>query len=214
MLARLKKTSSETGHALDGASDYLVNLATTAAAILHLGRVTGHPVAALALGALAHIVWANHLMLYDFHCAMYLRFLSGGRHSGGDRARAVEALGRLKAGGASFFQRALMTVFVWQLGNREALLRKVNPLAAELAERPADGAFAQGYVAAHRGPMRLWALLGNAPHMDLMALAAAFGRFDVYFALRIVLFNLVGLIAAVWERRVTRRRLGLEGAPA
>ncbi|HSN99917.1 MAG TPA: hypothetical protein VLS89_16595, partial [Candidatus Nanopelagicales bacterium] len=115
---------------------------------------------------------------------------------------------------APLFYRALMTVFVWQLGNRETLLRRVNPLAAGLAERPVTGAEAARYVAAHRGPMRLWALLGNAPHMDLMALATAFGRFEIYFAARIVLFSALGVAAVIWERRVTRRRLDLEGAPA
>jgi len=214
MIARLKKTSSETGHAIDGASDYFVNLATTAAAIWHVGERTGHPLVAFALGALAHVAWAHHLMLYDFHCAMYLRFLTGGRHSGGDRARAQETLERLRAQKASLFQRTLMTVFVWQLGNRETLLRRVNPMTAQLADRPVSGDFAEQYVAAHRRPMRLWALLGNAPHMDLMVLAAALDHFEVYFVMRIVLFSVLGVIAAVWERRVTRRRLGPEEVPA
>ena len=214
MIARLKKTSSEAGHAIDGASDYAVNVATTLAAIGYLGERTGHPLGALALGLVAHLAWAHHLMLYDFHCAMYLRFLTGGRHSGGDRARAAETLAQLRERRAPLFYRALMTVFVWQLGNREALLRRVNPLAAGLAERPVTGAEAAAYVAAHRGPMRLWALLGNAPHMDLMALATAFGRFEIYFAARIVLFSLLGVVAVIWERRVTRRRLGLSEAPA
>jgi hypothetical protein len=101
-----------------------------------------------------------------------------------------------------------MTVFVWQLGNRQSLLGRVSPLGVQLSERPADGEFARRYVASHRKPMRLWALLGNAPHMDLMALATITGRFEVYFVLRIVLFTLLGVIAAVWERRVLRQELG------
>lgn len=210
MIARLKKTASEAGHAIDGAADYAVNLATTLAAIFHLAQRTGHPLVAIALGLLAHLAWAHHLMLYDFHCAMYLRFLTGGRHSGGDRERAAETLARLRERRAPLFYRALMTVFVWQLGNREALLHKVNPPAARLAARPVSGPEAEAYVAAHRAPMRLWALLGNAPHMDLMALATATGRFEIYFVLRIVLFSALGVAAAIWERRVTR----LEEAPA
>ncbi|EYF08406.1 CDP-alcohol phosphatidyltransferase family protein [Chondromyces apiculatus] len=214
MIARLKKTSSEAGHAIDGASDYAVNVATTLAAIYYLAQRTGQPLVAIGLGLLAHIAWAHHLMLYDFHCAMYLRFYTGGRHSGGDRARAAESLARLRERKAPLFQRAVMTVFVWQLGNREGLLRRVNPRAVRLAEAPVSGPAAEAYVAAHRKPMRLWALLGNAPHMDLMALATAFGRFEIYFVARIVVFTLLGVAAAVWERRVTRRDLDLEGSPA
>ena len=213
MIARLKKTSSETGHAIDGAADYAVNVATTLAAIYHLAEISGRPLLALGLGLGAHVCWAHHLMLYDFHCAMYLRFLTGGKHMGGDQARAKETLARVKSGG-SLFQRILMTVFVWQLGNRESLLRKVSPLGTRLSEQPADSEIARGYVEKHRAPMRLWALLGNAPHMDLMVLAIALDRFEVYFVLRIVVFSLLGIIAATWERRVLRRQADLGEVPA
>ncbi|GAC1352672.1 MAG: hypothetical protein NVSMB1_17870 [Polyangiales bacterium] len=205
MLARLKKTSSEIGHALDGASDYVVNLTTTAAAVFHLGRVSGHPWLAVLIGVVAHLAWAQHLMLYDFHCATYLRFLTGGRHTGGDLARARTTLARLREDRAPFAKVALITVFVWQLGNREDFLRKVNPLAAALTDQPVDGAFAARYVQTHRGPMRVWALLGNAPHMDAMVLAAAFDRFEIYFAARIVFFTLMAICAVIWERKVSQR---------
>ena len=50
--------------------------------------------------------------------------------------------------------------------------------------------------------------------MDLMALATALGRFELYFVLRIVLFTALGVGAALWERRVTRSDVDPEGAPA
>jgi phosphatidylglycerophosphate synthase len=211
MIARLKKTSSETGHAIDGAADYAVNVATTIAAAYHLGQTSGKPLLAAALALGAHVAWANHLMLYDFHCAMYLRFLTGGRHQGGDRERAQKTLENLKAKNGSLFQRVLMTVFVWQLGNRQSLIAKVSPLGVRLSERPADEAFGKMYVAKHRGPMRLWALCGNAPHMDLMALAIVADRFDVYFIARIGLFTLIAIVATLWERRVLRSHPELVG---
>lgn len=209
MIARLKKSSSETGHAIDGASDYAVNVATTIAAVYHLGQTSGHPLLAAALGLGTHMAWAQHLMLYDFHCAMYLRFLTGGKHQGGDRERAQKTLENVRQKG-SLFQRVLMTVFVWQLGNRQNLIAKVSPLGAKLAERPADDAFGREYVATHRSSMRLWAILGNAPHMDLMVLAIALDRFEVYFVLRIVVFSVLAVVAIAWERRILRghRELG------
>jgi phosphatidylglycerophosphate synthase len=211
MIARAKKLSSEAGHALDGAADYAVNIATTAAAIWHLGRTTGHPWIALALGVAAHLAWAHHLMAYDFHCAAYLRFLTGGRHMGGDQQRATESLARVRAryeaepSAGGFLQLSLMRIFVWQLGNRQALLARINPRGVALAAEPADGEQAARYVAAHRGPMRLWALLGNAPHVDSMVLAALVDRFDVYFGARIVLFTIIGFVATAWERRLHAR---------
>jgi phosphatidylglycerophosphate synthase len=210
MIARLKKSSSETGHAIDGAADYAVNVATTIAAAYHLGQTSGKPLLAAGLALGAHVAWAHHLMLYDFHCAMYLRFLTGGKHQGGDRERAEKTLEKLRASG-SLFQRVLMTVFVWQLGNRQGLLAKVSPLGVRLSERPAGDEFGPMYVETHRAPMRLWALCGNAPHMDLMALAIVFDRFDVYFIARIVVFTAIALVAIVWERRVLRSHASLTG---
>lgn len=204
MIARVKKSSSETGHAIDGAADYFVNVSTTIAAAYHLGQTTGQPILAAALGLGTHMVWAQHLMLYDFHCALYLRFLTGGKHQGGDRARAEATLQKIRESG-SLFKRVLMTVFVWQLGNRQGLLEKLSPLGARLATQPMDEAFAREYVETHRAPMRLWAYCGNALHMDLFALAIVFDRFDVYFVTRIVGFSLVAVFATIWERRVLAR---------
>jgi phosphatidylglycerophosphate synthase len=204
MIARVKKSSSETGHAIDGAADYFVNVSTTAAAVYHLGQTSGHPWIAVALGLAAHSAWAQHLMLYDFHCALYLRFLTGGKHQGGDRARAQATLAKVRESG-SLFKRVLMTVFVWQLGNRQGLLEKLSPRGAKIAAEPADEAFAREYVETHRAPMRLWAYCGNALHMDLFALAIVFDRFDVYFLMRIFGFSLVAVVATIWERRVLGR---------
>jgi phosphatidylglycerophosphate synthase len=201
MIARLKKSSSETGHAIDGAADYAVNLATTAAAVFYMTQHGYNPVIAIGLGLVAHMAWAQHLMLYDFHCATYLRFLTGGKHQGGDWDRGKALLQKLRDQKASLFSRAVVSVYVWQLGNRQKFLERVNPIAASYREMSAENG--ASYVARHRTTMRAWAFLGNAPHMDLMSLAAATGRFDLYFLLRIVGFTALAIVLAIWERRVS-----------
>lgn len=213
MIARLKKTSSETGHAIDGAADYAVNLSTTAAAVYYLSQRM-NPLLAIGIGLLAHMAWAQHLMLYDFHCATYLRFLTGGKHQGGDLDRGRELLGRLRERNASLFSRTLVAVYVWQLGNRQTFLERVNPVAASYRTMDADKETGAAYVARHRTTMRAWALLGNAPHMDLMALATATGRFEVYFLGRIVVFTALAVVLAFWERRVSSTPLNGEQATA
>jgi len=213
MIARLKKTSSETGHAIDGAADYAVNLATTAAAVYHMAQRM-NPLLAIGIGLLAHLAWAQHLMLYDFHCATYLRFLTGGKHQGGDLDKGRQLLERLRARNASLFSRTLVAVYVWQLGNRQTFLERVNPVAASYRTLDADAETGAAYVARHRTTMRAWAFLGNAPHMDLMALATATGRFEVYFLGRIVVFTALAVVLAFWERRVSATPLIREEATA
>jgi phosphatidylglycerophosphate synthase len=212
MIARLKKTSSETGHAIDGAADYAVNLATTAAAVYYLTQHGYSLPVAVALGLGAHMAWAQHLMLYDFHCATYLRFLTGGKHQGGDWDRGKALLQKLRDQKASLFSRAVVAVYVWQLGNRQRFLERINPVAAGYRELTADRETGVAYVARHRTTMRAWAFLGNAPHMDLMSLAAATGRFDLYFLLRIVGFTALAVILALWERRVSATPLETQAA--
>jgi len=209
MIARLKKTSSETGHAIDGAADYAVNITTTLAAIYYLSQRM-NPVLAIGLGLVAHLAWAQHLMLYDFHCATFLRFLTGGKHQGGDWDRGKALLQKMKDRGDSLFSVTLVSVYVWQLGNRQSFLEKVNPIAASYRTMEADRETGSAYVARHRTTMRAWAFLGNAPHMDLMALATVTGRFDLYFLLRIVGFTALAVILAFWERRVSAQPLEAE----
>jgi hypothetical protein len=156
------------------------------------------------------MAWAQHLMLYDFHCATYLRFLTGGKHQGGDWDRGKALLQKLRDQQASLFSRAVVAVYVWQLGNRQRFLERVNPVAAGYRELTADHETGAAYVARHRTTMRAWAFLGNAPHMDLMALATVTGRFDLYFLLRIVGFTTLAVVLAFWERRVSAQPLEAE----
>jgi phosphatidylglycerophosphate synthase len=187
MIARLKKTASDAGHAIDGASDYVVNVATTAAAALFLSRTMGW--IAFALAFVAHVAWAHHLMLYDFQSSTFLRVLSRGKHAGGDlaKARALRAAG---------WKAWLVAAYAWQLGNRQRFVERVLPNAA--SPEVGDG---DAWIERHRAEMRAWAWLGNAPHMDGMVLAAATGRFDVYFAARIGLFTLLAVVLCVRDRR-------------
>lgn len=201
MIARVKKTSSEMGHAIDGAADYAVNLATTAAAVFHLAEAHGSPLLWAALGLGAHVAGASHLMLYDFHSATYLRFATGGRHAGGHLDRGKDLLERLRSRGAPWPSRLLIAAYVWQLGNRQRLVDRVTPAAARHWRAPVDPATSAAYVADHRGRMRGWALLGNSPHMDLMVLAAATDRFDLYFLLRIAGFSALAVALAAASRR-------------
>lgn len=192
MVARVTKKSSETGHAIDGAADWLVNVTTFAAAAYHLGEQTRHPWIAALLALAAHLAWMHHLMLYDHHAATFLRHLTGGRHQGGDLERARALAAKLTREHAPLHLRVLTAIYAAQLGNRDRFLRRVIG-APPAEEGPA-------YVERHRGAMRAWAWLGNAPHMDGMVLAAAADRFDVYFLARIVGFTALALSLSLRAR--------------
>lgn len=214
MLARLTKKSSEIGHALDGAADYLVNLATCGAAGWHVAAQTGEPVLAALLAAAAHLAWAHHVMLYDFHCATYLRFEKGGTHAGGDVDRARDALRGVSTERTPWPRRLLMRVYVWQLGNRQRLIRRIDPSAIECAALPARSAHAVRFVETQRGAMKLWAWCGNAPHVDLMALAAATDQLGLYLLVRAFGFSALALALSLNGRRQSRRFLAELGGAA
>lgn len=205
MLARLRKSGSEIGHALDGASDYIVNLATTGAAVYHLAQKTGHVWLSILLGLAAHWAWAHHLMLYDYHCAMYLRHATLGKHTGGQKDNAQKLLADMRARNESWFRLFIMSMYVWQLGNRERFLQRVVPSSIEAARFVHDAETSTRYTQSHKNVMQMWAWLGNAPHMDGMVIATFFDRFDLYFLVRIVGFSALGIMAALSTRRVSLR---------
>jgi phosphatidylglycerophosphate synthase len=199
MIARLKKTASDTGHAFDGAADYAVNLATTVAAAWHLSKTTVRPLLAFSLALVAHLAWAHHLMLYDFQAATFLRVLTRGKHAGGDLARGKALLSRLQLTRASWPVRAIVAGYVFQLGNRQRFLERVLPEATREARYAVDDPDA--WIDRNRASMRLWAWLGNAPHMDGMVLAAMADRFDVYFLVRIFGFTTLAIVLSARARR-------------
>lgn len=144
----------------------------------------------LALGLATHLAWANHITVQDFQYTTYLRFLTGGEYQGGDLDKGRVLAERLRGKTAPWLSRLAVALYVWQLGNRPALLDRLNPPCA-------------AYVARHRATMRWWALLGNAPHMDLMVLAAVTDHFQVYFLVRIIGFTGLAIALLLWERRIS-----------
>ncbi|HEX2878869.1 MAG TPA: hypothetical protein VHO25_04970, partial [Polyangiaceae bacterium] len=53
----------------------------------------------------------------------------------------------------------------------------------------------------NRGPMRLWTWISLAPHTYLMAIFAMLDRFEIYLWVRLVLANVLLLVALVWQRK-------------
>jgi len=202
ILARAKKMQSEMGRALDGTADLVVAGAAIVAAIYHLW-LKHHSIEQLVLAVATVMSSVFHIYLYDYYKESYLtltRTEGEGRFE--SRAEVTERMERLKREGASPVVRLAAKLYVDLLSNQHFAVSHTNPaglregLTYQLGDR-----LAAVYRQYNRWPMRLWTWISLAPHTYLMAIFAMADRLDIYLWLRLVLANLLLLVALFWQRR-------------
>ena len=211
MLARAKKLSSDMGRILDGTADMVVVVAGLIAASVHLWE-QHHSVLQLALIPVAWLTGAMHVYMYDYYKESYMMMTRPDWDGKPERLAEVRArIGTLKAAGRHFDAWAVRNYLGIAEGQAK-LVALCNPLGArdQYTFRVSQESTAN-YRRHNRGPMRLWALISLAPHMFLFSIFGAVDRIDAYLWLRVVGFNVLFVIASIWQRQATRRtRLRLE----
>lgn len=204
ILARAKKLQSEMGRALDGTADLVVAGAAILAAIYHLW-VKHHSVEIFVLCVATVMSSVFHIYLYDYYKESYLtltRTEGEGRFE--TRVEVTERLERLEREKASWVVRLAAKLYVDLLGNQHFAVSRTNPaglregLVYTLSPEVADI-----YRKHNRAPMRLWTWISLAPHTYLMAIFAMLDRFDIYLWVRLVLANVLLVIALVWQRKAS-----------
>jgi len=198
-LARATKSSSRVGRILDGASDYVVGVATGLALAKTFRRKYGAIGTGLAIAGLTSIVVQG--TLFDHAKNRYLSVASGktGYREGDDLEETLQEIDALRAKGGPLWERFLLQVYVVFLRSQSLLARGstvkrgIDPAqAAEIATRlePVAAGFA-------------W--LGPSTHVALLSAFTAADAIPVYVLLRIV----VGNAAAIeLSRRLARAEDG------
>lgn len=204
ILARAKKLQSEMGRALDGTADVVVAGAVIVAAIYHLWLQHHSPeIFVLCVATVMSSVF--HIYLYDYYKESYLtltRTEGEGRFE--TRIEVTERFERLKREKASWVVRLAAKLYVDLLRNQHFAVSHTNPAGLrEGLVYTLSPALAAIYRQHNRAPMRLWIWISLAPHTYLMAIFAMLDRLDIYLWVRLVLANLILLIALVWQRKAS-----------
>ena len=186
-LARARGTSSRVGRILDGASDYIVGVATGLAVTRTLGRKHGRLGRWLAVSSVASIVIQG--TLFDHAKNRYLARTDSSYREGDDLAETLLDLERLTEAGGPLLERGLLTLYT-------VFLRVQSGLAGARESEAAEPVL-EGREAARLAELaRAWAWLGPSTHVTLLAVFTAIDRVDLYALLR--LFGANGV--ALWLR--------------
>jgi hypothetical protein len=220
ILARAKLMFSDVGRAIDGVTDAAVAAMTVFAGFYHVW-VQFHRPLDLAMMPFALGGSIVQIYLYDFYKEAYLQHTNPAWNGVAERVDDVKLrLAGLRAERAPWYARFSTLLHVGVLENQMRVVSLTNPagLRAHL-NFPVSDKSVDIYRRHNAGLMQLWAALSLAPHCYLMSICAMFDRLDIYLWLRMVVANLLLVVALLWQRRATRRVLadlaaaGLTPAP-
>ncbi|MCB9730118.1 MAG: CDP-alcohol phosphatidyltransferase family protein [Deltaproteobacteria bacterium] len=207
ILARAKHQQSQFGRALDGSADMIVAGVTVSAAVFHMWQ-RNHDLSQVLVAAAATGLTLVHLWLYDFYKEGYLRATRLDR--GGEGEDSVQVARRIEEAHRQgpIIGFCVEKILVPYLQMQERIVDLTNPLARSHArDLPRGPVTAETYRRHNYGPMRVWTMVSLAPHCYLFSLFAVTDRIDLYLWLRLVVMNVLFLVALVWQKRATLRTL-------
>lgn len=212
MLARMRKSSSALGRMLDGVADSASLLGAVAGSTWVLWNLYRQPwwLGALVLVGAFVTVYSSqfHTLTYDHYKNVYCRMTEPDSHEGEDLDKAIVRWEQAQREGVGFVRRVTFYMYLGYLRGQRDFLARVDPWTPlALDGLPAyDERRAALYREHALGPMktlRNWFGVGSL--IFGMASFDAFGRPDIYMALRLVVLNAVfWLWWAPRQRRASR----------
>jgi hypothetical protein len=183
-LARATKSSSRVGRILDGASDYVVGVATGVSLARTFRRKYGLIGTGLATAGLLSIVVQG--TLFDHAKNRYLSFGQGYRE-GDDLDETLREIDALRERGGPAWEKFLLQVYVVFLKSQAMLAR--SDAKRPTAEGGMDPRVAAEILKKLEPVARGFAWLGPSTHVALLAAFTAADVIPVYVLLRIVVGN-------------------------
>ncbi len=201
MLARLKGSGSRIGRIIDGAGDYIMNIALYLGLGFGLNRgflaVPYHP---WFLAVAAGISAILHSMLFDYYRSEYMARALGKVNSIEEELRVFEEeLERLRRERGSYFERTLIRCYLWYL-------RLQNGGRGE--PQTHDPAV---YAEANRLAIRLWSFLGPTTYYSVLIATACTESLMVFFYYSIVFGNLWAIGLWLYQRQILRTMMARTG---
>jgi hypothetical protein len=206
-LARMRKSSSTWGRALDGTCDIIVGIAIGVGAAIHVLHVM--PWYFWVGVAMVPVFAEFHFGHYDHYKNVYLRLTEPGSKEGDDLETAIARRdAALAQPGVGLTKRFVWWLFMQYVTSQTNYIRATDPYTTLHYTQlpPYDAHRAEIYHRHAIGPMRMWrTFFGVGTHVFTMSLAIAFDKFEWYVFFRVVVLNALDyLIVLPWQRRASK----------
>lgn len=189
-LARLKKNGTPVGRILDGIADYIASLAVYVGIAVGFSQNEDQPSYMLGLLLLSGISVSIQSMLVDL---FRTRFLDIVLHRNSSLDEGIQKYRkeyiRLKNTRSKWLDRNIIFIYIayTNIQKKFTSKRKIEYIC---------NASADEYYKKNKELVRLWILIGPSAVRTTLIICSLFNRFDIYFWITIVAFNIY--VALLW----------------
>lgn len=210
-LARMRKSFSAFGRALDGTADSLVMIAVVPATIyavwLRYNTPTWLGVTLVALGGLTVVSTTWHTAAYDHYKNVFLRLTNPSFKEGEDYETAIERWKQTHATQV-WWKRVAWRFYLFYVGGQRDYIAKFDPWTSLRLNLfpPYDEQRAAIYRRHAQGPLRLLkTFFGVGSLVFGLALFNAVDRCEIFLGFRLLVLNAIFLLVVrPWQRRASR----------
>jgi phosphatidylglycerophosphate synthase len=197
-LARLKKNGTTFGRLLDGASDYIV------VTVIYIGIAIGYsqnedqPSSILVLLLVSGISVMIQAMLVDFYRNRFLDIVNKRRSTFNECINDYrrEYL-RLKGTKSRWIEKTIIYIYlVYSRVQRNLIARKDKTGFINVASGE--------YYKKNKYLVRLWLIMGPSAVRTTLIICSLISRFDIYFFVTIVVFNILAAILWIVQQRIDK----------
>lgn len=197
-LARMRKTSSAWGRALDGSADLVTIAAVAPATLAAIWRMHATPVwhayLAMALGVATLVTSSWHTTLYDHYKNVLLRVTGPSADADDYEAAAARHAAAGEEGGRPFVRRVVGPIYRFYLKGQRDVVLGYDPYTSTRLTLfpPYESIDGKAFRDASIATMRVWrGLFGFGSLVFGIAFFVAIERPDVYLVLRFVVLNAI-----------------------
>jgi len=197
-LARLKKNGTRTGRIIDGVADYIAVTSIYIGIGIGFANNTDTPAFWWFLLALTGVSNTIHAILVDYYRNRFLDYVlerkSTFEEDLDEFRLEYESIKNQKG---KWFDRAIISLYLKYSGFQ-------NNLAAKKSNEKLFKASPKEYLAKNKRIIRFWVFLGPTSQVTALIICSFFHRFDIFFGLMIIGFNIVALINWLIQRKIDK----------
>jgi phosphatidylglycerophosphate synthase len=197
MLARIKKNGTYTGRIIDGLADYIAAFAIFIGIGIGFCNNTNHPVfwwVILLLSGISNIV---HSVLVDYYRNRFLdHVLVREKTLDSELDTFQQEFNKIKDQKNKWFDKILIGLYLRYAAFQDKMTTK--PDIVEIKISP------EVYYEKNKSIIRSWVILGPTTQITLLIICSIFNRFDIFFGIMIIGFNILAFINWLIQRRIDK----------
>ncbi len=200
-LARLKKNGSKIGRLLDGIADYIAVAAIYVGLAIGYANKEGHPSTLLILLALSGVSITIQSLLVDYYRTRFLDIVLNRTNTfedGIDEYR-IEYV-KIKNQKGKWLEKNVIHAYLVYSKIQRSLIGK-KKRESTVSATPEE------YYNKNRAIIRLWLVMGPSAIRTWLIVCTFIGRFEIYFWVTIVGFNILAIILGLIQYRIDRSYL-------